>query len=72
VPAARLGRVNAVIHVVEWGPLPVGSLLGGALGQLLGLRPALVVLAGAGAVGALPWVLAPAIRDRFVALERGA
>jgi MFS family permease len=72
VPAGRLGRVNAVIHLVEWGPLPVGSLLGGALGQLLGLRPALLVLAGAGAAGALPWVLVPAIRDRFVPLERGA
>src|SRR5215813_11068 len=51
-----VGRVNAVVHLVEWGPLPLGSLLGGLLGQALGLRPALFVLAAAG-MAAVPWVL---------------
>jgi MFS family permease len=65
VPAALAGRVNAVIHVVEWGPVAVGSLGGGVLGQLIGLRPALFLLAAAGLAAALPWVAVTAVRDRF-------
>lgn len=61
VPPDLVGRVNAVVHLVEWGPLPLGSLLGGLLGQALGLRPALFVLAAAG-MAAVPWVLVAALR----------
>jgi MFS family permease len=63
VPAEQIGRVNAIVNLVEWGPLPTGSLLGGALGQWLGLRPALIVLA-AGGLTALPWVVIAALRGR--------
>ncbi len=31
IPAALLGRVNAVYRFLGWGPRPFGSLLGGAL-----------------------------------------
>jgi MFS family permease len=61
VPAEQIGRVNAIVNLVEWGPLPAGSLLGGVLGQWLGLRPALIVLA-AGGLTALPWVVVAAVR----------
>jgi len=53
----------AIINLVEWGPLPIGSLAGGLLGQLVGLRPALVVLA-VGDLTALPWVAMPFARPR--------
>jgi MFS family permease len=69
VPAGLQGRVNAVMHVVEWGALPVGSLAGGILGQAFGLRPTLLALAVAGVAASLPWVLVPAIRNRFPAIE---
>jgi MFS family permease len=69
VPAGLAGRVNAVIHLVEWGALPAGSLLGGLLGQRFGLRPALFVLAAGGVAAALPWVAVPAARDRFAPIE---
>jgi MFS family permease len=61
VPPDLVGRVNAVVHLVEWGPLPLGSLLGGLLGQAIGLRPALFILATAG-MAAVPWVLVVALR----------
>jgi Transmembrane secretion effector len=54
-----LGRVGAVIRLVEWGPGPAGGLAGGLLGAAIGLRPALVVL-GIGCLSAIPWVAAAA------------
>ncbi len=69
VPAELVGRVNAVVNLVEWGTLPVGSLLGGLLGQLLGLRPTLFLLAACGVAAALPWVAVPAARDRVTPIE---
>jgi hypothetical protein len=61
VPAELIGRVSAVINLVEWGTLPIGSLGGGLLGQALGLRPALFLLA-AGGLSALPWVIVAVAR----------
>ncbi|MFK3676503.1 MFS transporter [Microbacterium sp. NPDC090218] len=39
------GRVSSVSHVVNAATIPLGALLGGTLGQFLGTRTALVVLA---------------------------
>jgi len=40
---ALLGRVNASYRFLVWGTGPFGALLGGALGEILGLRIALLV-----------------------------
>jgi MFS family permease len=40
-PDRLLGRTNAVYRMLTWGLIPLGSLLGGLLGETLGLRPAL-------------------------------
>jgi MFS family permease len=56
-PDRLLGRMNASYRFLTYGAVPIGALLGGALGELLGLRAAVAV----GAVGSLltvPWVLA--------------
>jgi hypothetical protein len=56
-PDRLLGRMNASYRFLTYGAVPVGALLGGALGELLGLRAAVAV----GAVGSLltvPWALA--------------
>lgn len=37
-PDAMLGRVNAGYRLFAWGAMPVGALLGGLLGELIGLR----------------------------------
>jgi MFS family permease len=42
-PPRMLGRMNAVIRFLVWGTMPLGALLGGALGTWIGLRPALWV-----------------------------
>ena len=52
-PDAMLGRMNATIRVAVWGTLPLGSLLGGVLGEAAGLRPTLVLASGGMALAAL-------------------
>ncbi|HEY0475421.1 MAG TPA: MFS transporter [Kribbella sp.] len=59
-----LGRVGAVIRLVEWGPGPFGGLAGGVLGSALGLRPALLLL-GIGSLAAVPWIAAAAVRGHL-------
>jgi predicted MFS family arabinose efflux permease len=43
VPPRLLGRVNAGFHVVTIGAGLLGALLGGALGEAIGARPAIAV-----------------------------
>jgi len=55
-PERLQGRMNAAMRWVVWGTIPLGTLLGGVVGQTVGLRTAL----WAGAIGAMPtflWVL---------------
>jgi MFS family permease len=40
-PPRLLGRMNAAVRWVVWGTLPLGGVLGGALGTLLGVRATL-------------------------------
>jgi MFS family permease len=57
-----MGRVNATFLFIDWGPLPIGSLLGGLLAGAFGPRAALVAAAACGVAGAV-WVrLSPASR----------
>lgn len=62
ITAQRLqGRMNATMRFVVWGTMPPGGLLGGALGQALGLRPA-IALTAAGGLLAFLWVLLSPVR----------
>jgi MFS family permease len=58
-PDHMLGRVNAVSRFLMWGTIPLGTLLGGALGSTIGLRETLWI----GTIGAsftiLPVLLSP-------------
>ena len=56
VPERFLGRVNSGEYFVREGLVPIGALLGGLLGEVIGLRPTLVIGA-LGEGGALIWVL---------------
>ncbi len=42
-PDRYLGRINATSKFVVGGSIPIGSLIGGALGELIGLKATLVV-----------------------------
>ena len=45
VPDRLLGRVNSAYRLFAWGTQPLGALLGGVVGELLGL-PAVFLLSG--------------------------
>ncbi|MET8848690.1 MFS transporter [Amycolatopsis sp. NPDC004625] len=60
-PDRLLGRMNASVRFVVWGTLPLGGLLGGALGEGLGLRGAMWV-AVAGEVASVLWVVCSPLR----------
>ncbi|WP_103351564.1 MFS transporter [Amycolatopsis sp. CA-128772] len=60
-PDRLLGRMNASARFVVWGTIPIGGLLGGALGEGLGLRGAMWV-AVAGEAAAVLWVVCSPLR----------
>ncbi|WP_446217997.1 MFS transporter [Micromonospora sp. IBHARD004] len=60
-PRRLLARVSGVWRTVNYGIRPIGALLGGALGQALGVRPALWI-ATAGALAGLLWVVFSPVR----------
>src|SRR5260370_40660302 len=49
-----LGRMNAAMRWIVWGTLPLGGLVGGALGSLIGIRPT-VWVGGLGRWAATAW-----------------
>ena len=50
-------RVTAVTRLIIFGAIPIGTLLGGVIGELVGVRAALVVGGIGLLVGSLPYVL---------------
>ena len=64
-PDGLLGRINATDRFLSWGMLPVGALIGGWLGQSIGLREALIV-SSSGLFWAFLWVFFSPLRDRVM------
>ncbi|WP_086838137.1 MFS transporter [Amycolatopsis kentuckyensis] len=60
-PDRLLGRMNASVRFVVWGVIPLGGLLGGGLGEGLGLRGAMWV-AVIGEAAAVLWVVCSPLR----------
>ncbi len=58
-PDRLLGRLNATRRFIVWGVIPLGSLAGGALASLIGLRPTLWVGAIGGSLSFLPLLFSP-------------
>ncbi|GGK66270.1 MFS transporter [Ornithinimicrobium pekingense] len=74
-PRPLLGRMNASIRFLVWGPMPVGAFLGGLLGRdpatagslevlALGLVPTMWVFSVLGLAAALPVLLSPLVGMR--------
>ncbi|MGI8881448.1 MAG: MFS transporter [Jatrophihabitans sp.] len=63
-PPELLGRMNATMRFLVWGTLPIGGVIGGALGGWLGVRPTLFIAAVGGALAFLPVFLSPLRRMR--------
>jgi MFS family permease len=53
-PERLLGRMNATMRFLVWGTLPLGGILGGILGETIGVRPTLWVAAIGGLFAFLP------------------
>ncbi|WP_323374022.1 MFS transporter [Plantactinospora alkalitolerans] len=64
VPHGLLGRVIVSMQVVNYGTIPLGALLGGMLGTILGLRPAIWWITGALALTGLILLIGPLRRHR--------
>lgn len=60
-PPSLQGRMNASMRFIVWGTIPIGSLLGGLLGEAIGLRTAIAV-AALGMLLAFPWVYLSPVR----------
>ena len=60
-PNRMLGRMNATMRFMVWGTMPLGSLTGGLLGTLIGLRPTLMIAGVGGGLGVL-WVIVAPVR----------
>ncbi|PYE48985.1 MFS transporter [Deinococcus yavapaiensis] len=65
-PHRLLGRMNATMRFFVWGTMPLGALLGGALGTLLDLRTTLFFAALGQALAVLPVLLSPVRRLKDV------
>jgi hypothetical protein len=59
-----LGRVNATYRLLGLGTMPLGALLGGALGSVAGLTP--VFLAAAGLCALATAVVATQITGQII------
>ena len=67
-PDRLQGRMNASMRFLVWGTIPVGALLGGALGQTIGLWPTIASMAICALVAPL-WVLFSPVRQLRVQPE---
>jgi MFS family permease len=55
-PPELQGRMNSVMRFIVWGTIPIGALVGGALGSWLGLRETILIGAIGGGTSFL-WIL---------------
>jgi MFS family permease len=63
-PPDMLGRMNATMRFLVWGTMPLGGVLGGAMGELFGVRAAVWVGAVGLALSTLPLLFSPLVRMR--------
>jgi MFS family permease len=62
VPNRVQGRMNATVRTVVWGTLPLGSVIGGALGTTIGILPT-IYIGGAVGLTSVLWVLGKPVRE---------
>ena len=65
-PERMQGRMNATMRFIVWGTIPIGSILGGALGGVIGLHETIWIGAIGGMFVFLPVFLSPVRRLRTI------
>lgn len=68
-PKPLLGRMNASIRFLVWGPMPLGSLLAGFLGDSLGVSTTMWILAACSLAASIPVIASPLLRMRTLPRE---
>ncbi|UVI34812.1 MFS transporter [Brevibacterium spongiae] len=68
-PKPLLGRMNASIRFLVWGPMPLGAFLAGILGDRLGVTTTMWILAVCALLGSLPVLISPLLRMRKLPRE---
>jgi MFS family permease len=68
-PQRLHGRMNATMKFLVMGFTPVGAVIGGVLGQVLGLRATILLAAAGACFAALPVALSPLRRVREMPRE---
>jgi MFS family permease len=58
-PPQLQGRMNSVMRFIVWGTIPLGSLAGGALASVIGVRQSMTVGAVGGGLAVLWIVFSP-------------
>jgi MFS family permease len=61
VPLKLQGRLNATMRFLVWGTIPIGAIVGGILGTVIGLRTTIGIASIGGALAFL-WVLLSPVR----------
>jgi MFS family permease len=61
-PDRLQGRMNASMRFLVWGTIPIGALLGGALGEVFGLWPTLLAMSVCGLLAPL-WIVFSPVRS---------
>lgn len=69
-PPELLGRLSASSYFLNYGALPVGALLGGVLGSVLGVRPAMWLLVAGVPLAGLTLLASPMRRHRDLPSEQ--
>ena len=70
-PAAMAGRMNATMRWFVWGTMPIGSLIGGLIGETFGLRTAILVGGLGASLAFIPLLFGPVwhIKEMPTAVE---
>jgi MFS family permease len=63
-PTRMQGRMNATMRWFVWGTIPIGALLGGVLGTVLGVREAILIGALGEMASVVPVLFSPVRRIR--------
>ncbi|MES2211118.1 MAG: MFS transporter [Chloroflexota bacterium] len=58
-PARMQGKMNATMRFIVWGTMPIGAIIGGLLGQTIGLHATIWVGALGGLIAFVPVTLSP-------------
>jgi hypothetical protein len=71
IPDTMRSRVSGAFQAMNYGTRPAGAVLGGLLGTVLGLRPALWIAVAGGVLGSMLLLPSPLPQFRMPTLTRG-